>query len=116
MGLRRSEPRMATPILVGLFVIVLSVAILVRAGLPYFVIIGGSAAIAYAAWLATTYKRPADPQAILPLYLLALAAQVIHTVEEYVMDFPGEIAAVFGLPPLGREVFVIAVMGGFAAV
>ena len=57
MSLRRSEPRIASPILVGLFVIVLSVAVLVRAGLPYFVIIGGSAAIAYVAWLATTYRN-----------------------------------------------------------
>jgi hypothetical protein len=88
-------------------------------GVPYFVIIGGSVAVAYAAWLATTYKRPADPQTILLLYLLALAAlaaQVVHTVKGFVADFPGEIAAVFRSLLLGREVFAITVMGGFAAV
>lgn len=115
MNHQQTKPNIIYPILVALFLIFLLGATLIRAGLPYFVIFGAAALISYGAWLLTTYKRPADPQTILPLYLLALAVQVIHTVEEYIMDFPGEITTLFNSPPVGRDVFAVAVMGGFAA-
>jgi hypothetical protein len=47
--------------------------------------------VAYGVWLATTYRRPADPSRVLPPFLLPIAAEMTHMGEEYLTDFPGEI-------------------------
>lgn len=104
------------PILAAIFAAVLVTLAFVRAGLPAGIIFAASASIAYVSWLLTTYRRPADPGRIVPLYLVALAAQVLHTVEEYISDFPGELAALFGTAPIGLDAFVVAVMGVGAAI
>ena len=59
-------------------------------------IIGGSATLAFFAWLFTTFKKPADPQAILPLYLLVVAFELIHMSEESMTDFAGKFGNLFG--------------------
>ena len=79
---------------------------LIVAGLIYFgltlvgpvatLIIGGSATLAYVAWFFTTFRKPADPQAILPLYLLVVAFELIHMSEESLTGFAGEFGALFG--------------------
>ena len=108
--------RQIYPVAAAIFAVVLVALVYARAGLPGFVIFGSATSIAYVLWLLTTYRRPADPQRIVPLYLVALAAQVLHTMEEYVTDFPGELAALFGTAPLGIDTFVVAVMGAGAAI
>jgi hypothetical protein len=58
-------------------------------------IMGSSAVLAYFAWLFTTFKTPADPQAILPLYLLVVGTELIHMSEEAIADFPGRFGRLF---------------------
>ena len=112
-----SKPNPSQAIIVAVVAIALLGVTFVKAGWPPFIIFTVAALIAYIAWLLTTYKRPADPRVLLPLYLLALAGQVVHTTEEYLADFPGAFAALFEIAnPVGRDFFAVAIMGGFAAV
>jgi len=67
-------------------------------------------------WLLTTYRRPAHSGKIVPLYLVAFAAQVVYTAEVYIADFSGELAALFNSPPLGIDAFVVSIMGIGSAV
>ena len=92
---------MARKEIVPPIVIALIVASLIYFGLTLVgpvatLIIGGSATLAYFAWLFTTYKKPADPQAVLPLYLLVVAFELIHMSEESMTDFPGKFSSLFG--------------------
>jgi len=87
----------------------------IRIGPAPVLIIGGSAAIAYFVWLATTYKHPVNPHTILPLYLAGVAAQMIHMAEEYATDFPGEFSRLFNLNLFNRDFFAITFMGAFGA-
>ncbi len=106
---------LAYPIGVAVFIVVLLTAVSVQIGWPVLVIFGVASVSAYVAWMLTTYRKPADPSKIVPLYLVALAAQMIHTVEEYIANFPGELAEMFGLAPVSLDFFVITIMGIFAA-
>jgi len=60
------------------------------------IIIGGSGVLAFFAWIFTTFKTPADPGAILPLYLLLVGTELIHMSEEAITDFPGQFGLLFG--------------------
>ena len=80
---------------VALVILTLGIIIFIRIGFAAVLIIGGSATIAYLVWLATTYKRPVYPHHILPIYLAAVAGQMIHMVEEYTTDFPGKFSRLF---------------------
>ncbi len=86
----------APPIIIGLIVAALMYFGLTLVGPVGTLIIGGSAVLAYVAWLFTTYKKPADPAAVLPLYLLVVAFELIHMSEESMTDFPGEFGRLFG--------------------
>jgi len=109
------KPSVFPIIAVALVILTLGTMMFIRIGFAPVLIIGGSATIAYFVWLATTYKRPANPQTILPLYLAAVAAQMIHMVEEYATDFPGEFSRLFHLNLFNRDFFVITFMGAFGA-
>ncbi len=84
------------PIVIALIVASLIYFGLTRVGPVATLIIGGSAALACVAWLLTTYKKPADPDAVLPLYLLVVAFELIHMSEEAMTDFAGEFGRLFG--------------------
>ena len=116
MSNQQFKPSIIYPIIVAIVLLILCGSIFFNIGLAPVVIIGGSAVIAYFVWLFTTYKKPADPQKILPVFLLALALQIIHTIEEYIADFAGELSVLFNLNPVGRDFFAVAIMGGFASV
>lgn len=74
-------------------------------------IIGGSAVLAYFAWIFTTFKIPADPKTILPLYLLTVGAELIHMSEEAITDFPGRFGQLFGNEFSFFEPMVLALGG-----
>ncbi len=86
----------APPIIIGLIVAALIYFGLTLVGPIATLIIGGSATLAYVAWLFTTYRKPADPRTILPLYLLVVAFELIHMSEESITDFPGAFGRLFG--------------------
>lgn len=98
------------------FAISLFVAIATYIGIQPAIIVGGSAIIAFFVWLKTTYKNPVNPGVIVPIYLLALTGQIIHTGEEYVADFPGHLSGLFHLHNLDRNTFTIYVLIFAAAV
>jgi hypothetical protein len=109
------KPSIFPIVAVAVVILTLSTIMFVRIGPAPVLIIGGSATIAYFVWLATTYQRPVNPQTILPLYLAAVAAQMIHMVEEYATDFPGEFSSLFHLNLFQRDFFAITFMGVFGA-
>jgi len=84
------------PIVIALIVASLIYFVLNFVGPVATLIIGGSAALGYFAWLFTTYKKPADPKAVLPLYLLVVAFELIHMSEESMTDFAGRFGSLFG--------------------
>ena len=107
-------------IVVALLVIVIIWAGLVNMGLAYVVIVGGSAAVAYFAWLLTTYKNPADPEKVLPLYLLLVAAEMIHMIEEVVAGFSEDFSLLFNVTITGKtfaaSFLIVSAVGVLAAV
>src|SRR5262245_28859579 len=56
-------------------------------GLPPVVIVGGSGLVAFAIWQRSYLRRPTDPAAILPVFLLTIAALDVHLAEEYLTGF-----------------------------
>jgi Protein of unknown function with HXXEE motif len=112
----RYKPSVFPVVAIAVVILTLCTLMFIRIGFAPVLIIGGSATIAYFVWLATTYQRPVNPQAILPLYLAAVAAQMIHMVEEYATDFPGEFSRLFHLNLFQRDFFAITFMGVFGAV
>lgn len=92
------------------FAVALCVIITTYIGIQPAIIVGGSAIIAFFVWLKTTYKKPINPSTIVPIYLLALTGQIIHTGEEYIADFPGHLSGLFHLQNLDRNVFTLSVL------
>lgn len=96
----------------GVIVILVVFGLYNYVGVAPMLIIGGSMVLAYVAWLLTTYKNPADPDRILPLYLLLIIAELIHMGEEYLTSFPKEFSALTGAE-MTQDVFVVVfVIGG----
>jgi hypothetical protein len=112
----RYKPSVFPVVAIAVVILTIGTLMFIRIGFAPVLIIGGSATIAYFVWLATTYQRPVNPQTILPLYLAAVAAQMIHMVEEYATDFPGEFSNLFHLNLFQRDFFAITFMGVFGAV
>jgi Protein of unknown function with HXXEE motif len=100
-------------ILVGLVVAASIPLMLQRLGGTVTFIIGGSAVLAYGAWLGTTFRQPADPGQVVPPFLLLIAAELVHMGEEYLTDFPGEIRELFGAPvSFDLETFTVGLLIG----
>lgn len=97
---------------VALVVVLANVGLYTYVGLAPALIIGGSLVLALFAWLFTTYRQPADPDRVLPLYLLLIVAELLHMAEEYLTSFPEEFSALTGAH-MTQDVFVVVfVMGG----
>lgn len=62
-----------------------------QAGLLVVGIVCGAMAAGFVVWLRTTARRPADPDVVLPSYLLTLALFMAHVLEEHLTDFAGRI-------------------------
>ena len=50
--------------------------------------------------------KPVLPERILPYYLLALAVQMLHFMEEYLGDFQSRFPALFGMDPIPDILFI----------
>jgi hypothetical protein len=94
-------------------VIALAVTLLVtQVGVPFALIVGGSAIAAFFVWLLTTYRHPVDGRRILPLYVLAVGMQFVHMTEEYVADFAGHFSALTGASLTEDKFVYVALLGG----
>ncbi len=97
-------------IAIGVFIALLNIAYAVRLGLAFAVIIGGSAIIAYAAWLVLNYREPADPDRVLTLYLLVIAGELVHQIEEYIAGFPQQSAKTLNASAMTPNFFVVMIL------
>jgi Protein of unknown function with HXXEE motif len=99
--------KLLAPIMVAIVIVIISYTGAVTVGNAPVIIISGSAIIAYVTWLLTTYKQPADASKVLPFYLMAVGAQLIHETEEYLAGFPSQFSTLFHLPVFTEHFFVI---------
>jgi hypothetical protein len=99
--------KLLAPIIVAIVIVIISYTGAVTVGNAPVIIISGSAIIAYVTWLLTTYKQPADASKVLPFYLMAVGAQLIHETEEYLAGFPSQFSTLFHLPVFTEHFFVI---------
>lgn len=95
---------------IGLFVVLLTAGLAFRLGLAFAVIIGGSGLIAFASWLVLGYPRPADPDRVLTLFLIVIAGELVHQIEEYVMRFPQRSAEMLNAPAMTPDFFVVLIL------
>lgn len=99
--------KLLAPIIVAIVIVIVSYTGAVTVGNAPVIIIGGSAIVAYVTWLLTTYRQPADASRVLPLYLVAVGAQLVHETEEYLAGFPSQFSTLFHLPVFTEQFFVI---------
>ncbi len=85
----------------------------IRIGPIVIVIVCGSGFGGLIAWLLTTFRKPADPARILFLYLLTLAALMVHITEEYLTHFPQAMSEAFSIEFSEAEFVVTFAMVGF---
>lgn len=109
---RSSHTQIAYPVFIGTFILTLMISGYVVLGSAPVVIIGGAMVIAFVIWLLTTYCRPADPERVMSLYLLTIAAQLVHVTEEYLMMFPPQFSELFSLEMVvTSQIFAVAIYG-----
>jgi hypothetical protein len=82
-------------VLIVAFVATYGTTLYLQAGFAPVGVIVGSMMGGMVGWLKTTAKRPANPRAILPAYLLMLALFMVHVGEEYLWHFCSRISGVF---------------------
>jgi Protein of unknown function with HXXEE motif len=108
--------KLLAPIIVAMVIVVISYTGAVTVGNAPVIIIGGAAIIAYVTWLLTTYRQPADASRVLPLYLVAVGAQLVHETEEYLAGFPSQFSTLFHLPVFTEQFFVITFLLVFSII
>ncbi len=106
---RETRPRTRVLNTVGAvaFVLLAMWAGFVNIGLPPVVIVGGSGLIALAIWWHTYLRSPTDPSAILPLFLLTVAALDVHMAEEYLTGFGPAMSRLFDISWTERSFLLI---------
>lgn len=108
--------KLLAPIMVAIVIVAISYTGAATVGNAPVIIIGGSAIVAYIIWLLTAYRQPADASKVLPLYLVAVAAQLVHETEEYLAGFPSQFSALFHLPVFTEQFFVITFLLVFSVI
>ena len=71
--------------------------------------------LAYILFLLTIKRKAPAPQRLLPLYLIAVAVQMLHFAEEYLTGFYAKFPALFGGAAYSPEVFVAFNMSAYFA-
>lgn len=76
--MKTSKVEIISVVVAIIFVLVAMTSGYLTIGLPPVVIVGGSGVIALLMWFKTYLRKPLDPQIILPIFLLTVAALEIH--------------------------------------
>ncbi len=84
----------------------------VAIGLAPVIIVGGSAVIALICWKTTYLRKPAEPDLILPLFILTVAGLQIHIVEEYIMGFAPSMSRLFGIAWSEKSFLIVFALVG----
>jgi hypothetical protein len=100
------------PVAVASIIAVVVTLLVTRVGVPFALILGGSAILAFLVWLLTTYRYPVDGRRILPLYVLAVGMQYVHMTEEFLAGFPVHFSALTGADLTPDKFVVVALLGG----
>jgi hypothetical protein len=66
-------------------------------GWPPVIIVGGSGSAAFILWSLTYVRRPLSPEAVLPAFLLTVAALEVHMIEEYLTGFGPAMSRLFNI-------------------
>jgi hypothetical protein len=66
-------------------------------GWPPVIIVGGSGSAAFILWSLTYLRRPLPPEAVLPGFLLTVAALEVHMIEEYLTGFGPAMSRLFNI-------------------
>lgn len=66
-------------------------------GWPPVIIVGGSGSAAFILWSLTYLRRPLAPEAVLPAFLLTVAALEVHMIEEYLTGFGPAMSRLFNI-------------------
>lgn len=80
-----------------IFVVIAALMGYLKIGLPPVVIVGGSGIVALVMWYKTYLRKPIDPEIILPLFLLTVAALEVHMTEEYLTGFGPAMSRLFDI-------------------
>ena len=90
-----------------LFLVVAMLAGYTAIGPPPVIIVGGSGLVAFVIWQRSYLRRPVDPSAILPLFLLTVAALDLHMAEEYLARFGPAMSRLFDISWTERSFLLI---------
>lgn len=71
--------------------------------------------LAYVLFLLTVTRKAPAPERLLPLYLLAVAIQMLHFAEEYITGFYTKFPELFGGWAYSSDTFVVFNMGAYFA-
>src|SRR6202790_778130 len=66
-------------------------------GWPPVIIVGGSGTAAFILWSLTYLRNPLSPEAVLPAFLLTVAALEVHMIEEYLTGFGPAMSRLFNI-------------------
>jgi hypothetical protein len=100
------------PVAVASAIALVVTLLVTQVGVPFALIVGGSAIIAFVVWLLTTYRHPVDGRRILPLYVLAVGMQYVHMTEEFLTGFAVHFSALTGADLTPDKFVVVALLGG----
>ena len=89
------------------FVVVASAAGYLTIGVPPVVIVGGSGLAALVLWTRTHLETPADPEVILPVFLVTVAALEVHMAEEYLTGFGPAMSRLFDISWTERSFLMV---------
>jgi len=92
--------------------IILPVMGYIKIGIPPVIIVGGSALVGLLLWYKTYLYHPTDPDTIVPLFILTVAALQTHIVEEYLTGFGPAMSRVFGIHWTERSFLLIFALVG----
>ena len=102
-----ARTRILSLVAAAAFVVTAAVAGHVAIGLPPVIIVGGSGLVAIILWARTYLKRPVDPDIILPVFLLTVAALEVHMTEEYLAGFGPAMSRLFDISWTERSFLLV---------
>lgn len=89
------------------FVVGTAIAGSATIGLPPMLIISSAGTLALAGWLFTTFKTPAEPATIVPIFILTVAGLIVHLGEEYAAGFGPAMSRLFGIEFTERRFLIV---------
>ncbi|MGW6281347.1 HXXEE domain-containing protein [Kribbella sp. NPDC055071] len=112
-----ARPERVSAVVVGLLAAGFSVWVLTTLPIPAALILTVASAVAWIAWLRTTYAYPVRTRKVIAVYLCAIAFQFIHMSEEYTGGFPHEIVELFhSSRDWTEKSFLLTFVFGFGAI